>query len=430
MRRISIILILMIIVALLGVGGLLLRAHFSTEVPATVTPTQTYKLTASPTTTATATDLPTNTLTPTVTITPTDSHTPSPTPTLAVRLLHVVAVNPGVTLDAINPTSVPKPTLSATSLVTAVVPLPPAIVDIPRAVFTPITLTPFGWVRYKDTDSEVAYTGQWFGFNPTYRATDHHYSYSDDLTATVTFRFLGGGVRVRYVLSKVGGIFELRIDGQTVSTVDCYTANPYGDFASTAVYSLMAGWHNLEIINTTHKEAVSGGHVIGLDAIEIFKSGLPATSQVSTALPLLTSTPTLNPATAVAIHLAVAPPTVQSTVTPISPGVIDISLTIGYDANGNKVLDPNEGAAGFSVRVVRTDTNRVVATGITDSSGYVHLQALQTGSLLLVIPYLGKSWALSNSAMSSASSSTTLGASYSVTYTLLIPPINQPALIP
>jgi hypothetical protein len=369
--------------------------------------------------TETASISPIITLTNSPTITPSATHTntatPSPTPTLATRLFSVVVINPGVTLYL--PSGTPAPTLTRTPLPTVNVPPPPPAADIARAAA--VTLTPMGWVRYEDDDLPIVYSGKWEDYTKTYRATARRYRYSDDPTATATLRFVGAGVRVRYVLSPYGGVFELRIDGVTVTTVSTYLAvakDAYGAFQSTEIFKLAHGWHTLELINTNRKENDSKGTVIALDAIEIYKSGLaPMDTPPLTPAPTATIAPTASPAPAKEIRLIAAPPMVLPTAT---PGQIRISVVIAYDENGNKAVDPNEGVSGVSVRLVRVDNNRVIASGITDARGYASLEALTDSALRVSIPYLGKFWDVPR----------TNGGQ--VNYTLLLPAANQPGLIP
>ncbi|MHB8630116.1 MAG: hypothetical protein ACYDBJ_15735 [Aggregatilineales bacterium] len=414
------------------VASLLLRSAFSAAAPVTLTPsaTDTLVLTASATATETFTPTVTSSPSPTATITPsatfTPSITPSPTPTLAVQRLVFVAVNPGVTLDAPTATPLTCPcgtTLTSVLLPTFVVPSPEAtLAYVPTGDAPPVV----GWRRYAVDNPTLQQVGNWAFFTSTFRSANHRYLYTDTSGAKLTLRFLGAAVRVRYAQLSSYGVFEVRLDGQTVTTVDAYLSKavmPNGDFVTTPVYDVPYGWHTLEILRLDQRDPASSGGFVAIDGIDVYQDGpLPTLLSTGTALPTSSATPT--PAPAIAIQLVVAPPTVQPTITPISPGVIDLSVVIGYDADGNKVIEPSEGVAGVSVRVVRADTNHVVASGVTDSAGYVHLQVEQTSGLLVIVPYLGKSWMLP------APSASNAGASYAVSYTLLVPPVNAPALIP
>lgn len=421
MKKFALVILLGLGVAIFGIGVVafvsskslvgsptLTVVVFPSDTP-TFTTTVTEPPSATVTVTSSATATSSSTLTPTETLTP--------TPTLATRLFSVVAVNPGVTLYP--PSRTVAPTLTQTPLPTLNVPNPPPAAEIARAVESPITLTPSGWVRYEDNDQPLAFTGKWEDYTKTYRATNWHYRYSNDPAATATLRFVGAGVRVRYVLSPYGGVFEVRIDGVTVTTVSTYLSakkDPYGAFQSTDIFKLAHGWHTLEIINTNRREADSLGTVIALDAIEIYKNGIaPTEVPPTTPAPTLTDVPTASPVPAKEIRIIAAPPTVLPTAT---PGQILLSIVIAYDENGNKAVDPNEGVSGVSVRLVRVDNNRVIASAVTDVHGYARLEALTDSALRVSIPYLGRFWEVPRTN------------SGQVNYTLLLPAANQPGLIP
>ncbi|MHB8628876.1 MAG: hypothetical protein ACYDBJ_28425 [Aggregatilineales bacterium] len=417
----------LLLVGVALVALLVFHSVWSAAAPVTPTPsaTATLVITASATATETFTPTDTSSPSPTATVTSsatfTPSATPSPTPTLAVRRLSFVAVNPGVTLDA--PTATLLPTLSPLRLPTMSVPSPEAtLAYVPTGNAPPIV----GWQRYVVDNPALQQKGTWAVYTSTFRSANHRYLYTNTSGARLTLRFMGAAVRVRYARLSSYGVFEVRLDGQTVTTVDAYLSKAVmanGDFVTTPVYDIPYGWHTLEILRLDQRDPASTGGFVAIDGIDVYQNGpLPALRSTGTALPTSSATPT--PAPAIAIQLVVAPPTVQSTITPISPGVIDLSVVIGYDADGNKVIEPSEGVAGVSVRVVRADTNHVVASGVTDSAGYVHLQVEQTSGLLVIVPYLGKSWTLP------APSASNAGASYAVSYTLLVPPVNAPALIP
>ena len=94
-------------------------------------------------------------------------------------------------------------------------------------------------------------------------------------------------------------------------------------------------------------------------------------------------------------------------------------MVIAYDENGNRTVDPAEGVAGISVRVVETDTNRVIASGFTDERGYVTFEVVTDAPAQIVVPYFGKTWPVQRG-----------GNEVAPAYTLLLTPGNQPGLIP
>jgi len=63
-------------------------------------------------------------------------------------------------------------------------------------------------------------------------------------------------------------------------------------------------------------------------------------------------------------------------------------------------------------------SNQVVASGFTNTDGFVRLEALSDTPLRLVVPYFGKFWNLSG------------GRGGEQRFSLLLPPGNQPGLIP
>ena len=133
----------------------------------------------------------------------------------------------------------------------------------------------------------------------------------------------------------------------------------------------------------------------------------------------MTNTPTPPPQPAARIELISAPATIQPTPTPIPPRVLSAEVVIAYDENGNRTVDPAEGVAGISVRVLEIHTNRVIASGFTDARGYVAFEMVTGEPAQMVVPYFGKTWPLQRGGNSAASA-----------YTLLLTPGNQPGLIP
>jgi hypothetical protein len=67
-------------------------------------------------------------------------------------------------------------------------------------------------------------------------------------------------------------------------------------------------------------------------------------------------------------------------------------VVIAYDENGNRTVDPAEGVAGISVRVVEVNTNRVIASGFTDERGYVSFEVVTDTPAQVVVPYFGRTW--------------------------------------
>jgi hypothetical protein len=398
------------IAAFLILGGVIALLAFkvgSSEVvsePPTIavlpTDTATNTPTTTPTPTATATSTPTATNSPTATL------TPSNTPTLATLILRVTADELRST-DA--PSAAPSITATATLQPTSIVPSPPP--QIPAA--STAAAGP-GWMRYETNDPVFEYTiGRWYSFKAA-RASGGSYMYSADLNAVAVLPFEGAGLRVRYVAYTLYGIFEIRLDGQVVAVVDSY--RPRAEMLTTDVFGLVQGKHTLEIINTGRKNAASGWYTIALDDVEIYQ-GLPPTSTPSPS-PTATATFTPSPVPVKDIKLVSGPPSIKPTNTPIAPVPVAASLVIAYDENGNNAVDPAEGVNDISVRLVKITTNEILASGFTNSDGFIRLQTVSDAPVRLVVPYFGKFWDLSS------------GGGTEQRFTLILPPGNQPGLIP
>ncbi len=174
--------------------------------------------------------------------------------------------------------------------------------------------------------------------------------------------------------------------------------------------------HHLELRGIGQKNNASAGYVIGLDTIQVFRGDAHT---LIVPPPSITNTPTPEPQPAARIELIGAPPTLQPTGTPIPPRILTAEVVIAYDENGNRTVDPAEGVAGISVRMVEINTNRVIASGFTDERGYVSFEIVSDTPAQIVVPYFGKTWSLQPGGTASAPA-----------YTLLLTPGNQPGLIP
>lgn len=355
-----------------------------------ITPTRTASATS--TLPETSTDLPTHTATVTL--------TPSLTPTLAERLLVLSAAMSGVNIA-------PMPTQFAPG---TIIPAPPNPVE--PLIDATNNAPPFmGWFSFESDYPTVHYDPPWTPrLAPA--ASRGQYHRTDSAYGTATFPFEGEGLRIRYVAATNIGVFEIVVDGAVIDTIDAYADTL--SFPGTQVYFVGRGSHLLQIRATGRKNDQSDDTVVGLDAIQVYRGD---TNTVIIPPPELTTTATLMPQDAARIELVNAPPMVQPTGTPISPHVVTASVVIAYDENGNRGVDPAEGVAGISVRVVETTTNQVIASGYSDTSGYVQFQIVVDTPAQIVVPYFGKTWALQVGNTAPA-------------FTLLLNPGNQPGLIP
>ncbi|NLH06426.1 MAG: hypothetical protein GX484_02365 [Chloroflexi bacterium] len=342
------------------------------------TPTETATLTAILPVTLAPTTMPT--LTPTASPSPTASATPTVTPTLAVRVLEITAVMPGVVLDT-APASEPG------------------------------ALSLDEWVRFEADHPALDYLGgEWIAMW-SWSAGQNEYRYSVDPDAAVRLDFEGEGVRVCYVAFWNGGRWEVVIDGQVVGTVDSYSAEAH--FTCTDTFPVAAGAHTLLVHNTPQRNAASSDTMLALDAVLTYRANPSAVTWVETL------TPSPEPQPARRVELIQGPPTIQPTATPAPPANITVAVLIAYDENANHSVDPAEGVRGIPVRLVDVATNRALAQVFTDESGYARLQVQTNAQVSLVVPYFGQSWDVSRR-----------WGTADATFTLLLPAGNQPGLIP
>ncbi|MEB2286583.1 MAG: hypothetical protein OZ934_00565 [Anaerolineae bacterium] len=343
--------------------------------------------TATTTATATVEIIIPPTATPTLTPTASPTHTPSPTPTitptLAVRVLQVTAVMPGLALE---PGAGPLATTDALPL--------------------------DEWVRLESDHPNLEYvSGEWIDMW-SWSAGQNEYRYSVDSAAAVRLDFEGEGVRVCYVAFWNGGIWEVVVDGRIVGSVDSYSAEAH--FTCTDTFPVVAGSHTLLVRNTGERNPVSSDTMLALDAVLTYRS-----SPSAAVTPAASFTPSPEPQPARRVELIQGPPTIQPTATPAPPTNITVAVLIAYDENANRSVDPAEGVRGIPVRLVDVATNRALAQAFTDESGYARLQLQTNAQVSLVVPYFGQSWDVSRRWGSGDS-----------TYTLLLPAGNQPGLIP
>ncbi len=365
----------------------------------TLTATDLPTNTAVPTQTATATRTPTGTATATVT----GTFTPTLTVTLAVRLLEMEAVMPGVNIP---------PTATDFPFGTILLPAPPQPVEpLPDATHEPPPYS--GWYSFESDNPAVQYITPW---EPRLHvsASRGQYHRSENTQSHITFPFEGEGLRIRYVAARNMGLFEVMVDGVVIDTVDAYA--PELHCPGTQVYSIGSGAHTLTLRSAQRKNNASEGYVIALDAIQVFRG---TANTLIIPPPAESATPTLQPQPPAVVELVAAPPTRQSTTTPIAPGLLTVSVVSAYDENGNRAVDPAEGVAGISVRVVEVGTNRVISQAFTDAQGFAQLQVVTSAEARVVVPYFGRVWEIPRSRGGGQ-----------VAFTLLLQPGNQPGLIP
>lgn len=359
----------------------------------------------------TPTDMPSPTVLPPETVTTLPTSTPSPTstmqptftPTLSERVLEISLIMPGVHV---------APTLTPFPPGTTLLPAPPNPVEpLPDATDTAPPFT--GWFSFESDYPTVRYEPPWTP-RLAQAASRGQYHRTESTYGSAYFSFAGEGLRVRYVAAQNMGIFEILVDGVVIDSIDAYADEL--TFIGTGVYFVGRGSHLLEIHATGRKNDLSEGYVVGLDAVQVFHGDANTLIIPPQAM---TNSPTPQVQDAVRIELVGAPSTVQPTWTPVPPRVITAAVVIAYDENGNRTVDPAEGVAGISVRVVETNTNRVIASGYTDARGYVEFHLVTDATARIVVPYFGETWELQRANTNNAPA-----------YTLLLTPGNQPGLIP
>jgi len=216
----------------------------------------------------------------------------------------VTAINPDV-IRAKNANAAVLSTV--TSRPTLLVPTPGVTLPFINATET----TPgTGWFRYAVDHPTVQQVGAWQLYSSTYRSVARHYLYTDANGARLSLRFEGAAARVRYARFYAYGVFEVRLDGQTVTTVDSYLpkTSPNGDFVTTDVFGLVNSWHTLDIVRLDRRNPDSSGGYIAIDGIDVYQAGSAPTDA---PLALTTPTSTPSPAPVQRIQALIAPPTVQ-----------------------------------------------------------------------------------------------------------------------
>ena len=112
---------------------------------------------------------------------------------------------------------------------------------------------------------------------------------------------------------------------------------------------------------------------------------------VPTRTPIPTETPIPSPT------LTPTPPfwSVKPLPTATPPGLptqqVPVSLLTYYDVNGNNKYDPGEGIVGISARVIDLTTGKLLAQGLTDTTGRVSFTVSAPGAVQLVVPFLNRS---------------------------------------
>jgi hypothetical protein len=389
--------------------GFLVSGILAQETPTDLPPEETSEATAE----VTAVVTPSPTATPTAIPSPTPTVTPSWTPVIIV-----VTQPPQPTLPPVIITQPPQPTLApivitqppviiTQPVVIPVLPTPvPATSNNPLTNNSPASSNRFGWQRYESIEF-IQVVGRW-QLRTTSNASDGAYHEAETEEAIFRFPFDGEGLRLGFRVQPYGGSFHLRVDNRTLDVFDSMLTEDNTQIRSvvTREYFFDSGYHVLDIYVSVLPEY--GG--VAIDFVEVFNGP---------SLPRSTMDAPGGMREAIEIALVSAPPTRTLTPIPPVPSLITVDVVVAYDLNANGEIDPNEGAREVSIRAVDTLTNALLASTVTDFSGFVRMQVSTTNDLQLVIPLLGETFAVRNR-----------GQDIVTSWTLLIPPANVPGLIP
>jgi hypothetical protein len=354
-------------------------------------------LTDTPTSAATDTAIPTITETPSITPSP----TATPTAIIETVIVPVVITSPPLVIIATAPPASSPPT-----------PIPPTSAPPPAssANIAPTQQTPFyGWQRYQSIHF-IPVIGTW-AIQTDYAASARQYRRSSDVGAIARYPFTGDGVRLAYQVAPTGCAFDLVVDEVVIASFDSY-ADELG-WRLAGPYFLSNGYHVLDIRSRASTPNIC---TVGFDYIDVFTNvPVPESAQV------VLNPPTEVPALEVArVALVSAPPTLAPTVTPIPTGIVALTVIVAYDANASGSADIGEGVAGMSVRLVDATSGELLQSGFTDERGQLNLQVVSREPITATIPLLGETLNLRP----------TLGQTVAQRWEVVLPPANQPGVIP
>ncbi|MBL8166304.1 MAG: hypothetical protein JNJ61_30245 [Anaerolineae bacterium] len=370
---------------------------------ATLTPTAT--ATASPTATAALTE------TPTASATATETATTTPLSPTWTPLVQTVVVPATIVIPAtiIVPSTVIVP---ATPLPVTPLPLPSAIPIQPTPLLT--ATRAYGWSRHESIEM-IQVIGSW-ALTRHRAASDGAYHESASAGATLRFPFTGDGLRLIYRAHPQGGRFAVLLDGVAQGVYDTRAEDE--GFYYAGPFFFTSGYHVVDVVALADRSGVTS---IRIDAVDVFFGPPMPTRPAPTDVPITESTNEANTRREVInIALISAPPTPQPSPTAIPQALVSVEVVIAYDLNRNDSADANEGVQGMSVRLLDAATNQPLAAGLTDTSGFVTLQALTTNAVTVVVPYLGETFNVRS----------VRARTQTARWTLLLEAGTQPGLIP
>jgi hypothetical protein len=360
----------------------------------------------------TATASPTATSTATLTLTPTPSETATATLTATwTPVVQTVIVQPPpiiLTQPAIVITQ-PPVVLTAPPAVTVLVATPAA--PRPTSAPPPTLLTPFyGWQRYQSIYF-IPVIGTW-KIEDDSTASARQFRASSSARALLRYPFQGDGIRLAYRAHPQGCRLDVIVDDAVLASLD--SSAPETSWQLAGPYFLSSGYHVLDLRSQAQAAGVCS---LDVDYLEVFV-GPPA--PIAPAQEAGSSANIEPPQDVAQIVLLAAPPTPLPTPTPIPAAVVRLTLQIAYDANASDTVDLDEGVSGVSIRLVNAVTGELLHSGVTDTRGVAHLQVVVEDELTVTIPILGRTLTIRPTA----------GQVTDQTWTVLLPPANQPAVIP
>ena len=364
---------------------------------------------------------------------------PSIDPLVATPSPAVVTVTPGATATPFVITSTPLPTVEIVSPQSPVQPTPapereeeagdeppPVSGDDgsvsssnPSAVNDPLPddIAPsdiYGWTRYESIDL-IQMTGQWHLRTIT-NASDDGYHESRDAGATLRYPFEGDGFRIGYRSEVDGAAIQVKLDDKFSGIIETDfmsidpDLDPIRQTFVTQPYWVKPGYHVIDLVCLADGQRSKSCNV---DYVEIF-TGPPIPQSTQGSTPIGESAVIIDE-----IELVSAPPTIAPTGTSAPPSVVTFDVIVSVDLNANDQVDTNEGIEGITVRAVDVSDNTLLATSVTDSSGFVRITVSTTNDVILLIPILGESFYAHNR-----------GEVIEETWNLLLDPANVPGLIP
>jgi hypothetical protein len=164
---------------------------------------------------------------------------------------------PGATPSATTTTTLPKPT-PAQPLVTTT--------SLMLTEMTMATLPPDPWVRYEETDPNIAWTGGWMKMISSDASGGSFRAASSKAACRISFQ--GTRIQLVMIFGPDAGIAKLTLDNVEVTNYSFCFPQVFS-MSAYAGPSLPFGNHTLLVEWTGQTDSLSGSNVISLDAVEV-----------------------------------------------------------------------------------------------------------------------------------------------------------------